>query len=506
MTSSLRSPWPALWALVLGFFMILVDTTIVSIANPTIQADLGATTTQVIWVTSAYLLAYAVPLLITGRLGDRFGPRRVYLVGLTIFTVASFACGLAEWLPGSPIGNLIAARAVQGLGAALMTPQTMAVITRTFPAHRRGPAMALWGAVAGVATLVGPLLGGVLVDSLGWEWIFIVNVPVGVIGFVLAWRLVPQLETHSHSFDWWGVLLSAVGMFLVVFAIQEGQTYAWAPWIWIMIAVGVVVLAVFLWWQRRNTQEPLVPLSLFRDRNFAVSATAISTVGFATTAMFIPVIYFYQVAMGMSPTQSALMSVPTAIASIVLAPVAGKLTDRVHPRLLVVPAMLVNAIAMVSYLWLMTPDTSIAVLLIPPLCIGVASSFMWGPLSSTATRGLPQSAAGAGAGVYNTTRQVGAVLGSAAIATLMVARINAEMSQLAGAQDITVTADNPAGALAAGSVPDAVLETFSTAMAQTLLLPALVIAVGAIVACFFVMPPQIVEAAARKPRRQRSSA
>ena len=196
------NPWPALWALVLGFFMILVDSTIVSVATPAIMADLGVSVDAVVWVTSAYLLAYAVPLLVTGRLGDRFGPRRVYLVGLVVFTLASLWCGLTGTL-----GELIAARVVQGLGAALMTPQTMAVITRTFPAENRGRAMSLWGAVAGVATLVGPILGGVLVDGLGWEWIFFINVPVGVVGFLVAVRLVPELPTHVRRFDLVGVAL-----------------------------------------------------------------------------------------------------------------------------------------------------------------------------------------------------------------------------------------------------------------------------------------------------------
>ena len=179
-----RSPWPALWALVIGFFMILVDTTIVSVANPAIKAALDPDTANldnVVWVTSAYLLAYAVPLLITGRLGDRFGPKRIYLIGLVIFTLASLWCGFSGTLE-----LLIIARAVQGLGAALMTPQTMAVITRTFPPDRRGAAMGLWGATAGVATLVGPLAGGLLVDGFGWEWIFFINVPVGIVAS--SWR------------------------------------------------------------------------------------------------------------------------------------------------------------------------------------------------------------------------------------------------------------------------------------------------------------------------------
>ncbi|WP_312397723.1 MFS transporter, partial [Kocuria sp.] len=167
--------WSALWAMVLGFFMILVDATIVSTAIPALMAGLDAPIGGVLWVTSAYLLAYAVPLLITGRLGDRFGPRTMYLLGLSIFTVASLWCGFA-----SSIDSLVAARVVQGLGAAILTPQTMSVITRMFPSETRGTALGIWGATAGIATLVGPLLGGVLVDLAGWQWIFWVNVPVGI--------------------------------------------------------------------------------------------------------------------------------------------------------------------------------------------------------------------------------------------------------------------------------------------------------------------------------------
>ena len=189
-------PWHALWALLVGFFMILVDATIVSVANPAIMDHLDADFDAVIWVTSAYLLAYAVPLLLAGRLGDRFGPKNLYLVGLGVFTAASLWCGLS----GS-IETLIAARVVQGLGAALLTPQTLSTITRIFPPERRGVAMSVWGATAGVATLVGPLAGGVLVDGLGWQWIFIVNVPIGVIGIGLAHYLVPVLPTEKHGFD-----------------------------------------------------------------------------------------------------------------------------------------------------------------------------------------------------------------------------------------------------------------------------------------------------------------
>ncbi|WP_174447678.1 DHA2 family efflux MFS transporter permease subunit [Demequina soli] len=481
--SDVRNPWPALWALVIGFFMILIDTTIVSVANPSIQKGLETDTSTVIWVTSAYLLAYAVPLLVTGRLGDRFGPKRVYQTGLVIFTLASLACGLADVLPGSGIVNLIAARVVQGLGASLMTPQTMAVITRTFPAARRGAAMALWGAVAGIATLVGPLLGGVLVDGPGWEWIFIVNVPIGVIAFVAAQVLVPHLETHAHSFDWLGVALSAVGMFLLVFGIQEGQGHDWDTWVWLCIAAGVAVIVLFVVSQRRDVAEPLLPLGLFRDRNFSLSNIAISSVGFAVTSMFIPLVYFFQAVRGLTPTESALMTVPTAVATLVLAPIAGRLTDRLHPRLTATPGLLLTATALVLYALLLSPDIAIGWLLVPGFVFGMGAAFTWGPISSTATRNLPVRAAGAGAGVYNTTRQVGSVLGSAMIAALMVNRITAQLGAAAAGGGAQVS-ESATGL----QLPAALQEPFTTAMSQSLMLPAAALIVGVVAVALFERP------------------
>lgn len=483
--TDIRSPWPALWALVVGFFMILIDTTIVSVANPSIQEGLGTTTTGVIWVTSAYLLTYAVPLLVTGRLGDMFGPKRIYLIGLTIFTLASLWCGFADALPGSGIGNLIAARAVQGLGAALMTPQTMAVITRTFAPNKRGTAMALWGATAGVATLIGPLLGGVLVDGPGWEWIFFVNVPIGVVAFVLAWRLVPHLETHRHKMDWRGIALSSVGMFFLVFGLQEGSSQDWNGWVWASIVLGAGVVAAFIWWQRVNRGEPLLPLGLFTDRNFSLANGAISTVGFAITAMFIPMVYFFQVVRGLSPTQTALMTVPTALMTLVLARLAGHLADTVHPKYLVVPGMLTIAFSLWLTATMFSPTISIWLLLIPPTLLGIGSAFVWGPISSTATRNLPMNAAGAGSGVYNTTRQVGAVLGSAAIATLMANRIAAHLPATPGGGEM-------GGSDSIYALPDALKEGFTAAMSESLYLPAMVLVLGAVFAYFFVKPAHLL--------------
>lgn len=481
---SAANPWPALWAMVIGFFMILVDTTIVSVANPAIKAALDPSTgnlDNVVWVTSSYLLAYAVPLLVTGRLGDRFGPKNIYLIGLAIFTVASLACGLSGSLT-----VLIVARAVQGLGAALMTPQTMAVITRTFPAERRGAAMGLWGATAGVATLVGPLAGGLLVDGFGWEWIFFVNIPVGVVAFVLAWRLVPQLETHPHRFDVMGVVLSAIGLFLIVFGLQEGEHYDWAAGIWAMIAAGVVVMAVFVWTQGRTKSEPLVPLELFRDRNFAISNIAIAAVGFTVTSMALPMAFFTQLARGLTPTQSALLLVPMAILSGALAPLAGRILDRVDPRLLLVPGLTLMVVGLLGYALLMNTEAPVLLLLIPAAIIGVANAGMWGPLATTATRNLPPRQAGAGSGIYNTTRTVGSVIGSAAIAAYMQSRLTAN---LPGAGD-AAGGDFGGGG---GAMPPAIAEGFSAAMAQAMVLPAIVIGVAVIVVIFLKRPAHLAK-------------
>jgi hypothetical protein len=265
-------PWPALWALVLGFFMILVDSTIVSVATPAIMADHGTDVDSVVWVTSAYLLAYAVPLLITGRLGDRFGPRRVYLAGLAVFTLASLWCGLT-----SSIGELVVARVVQGLGASLMTPQASAVVTRTLPAESRGKAMSLWGATAGLATLVGPILGGV---------------PA---------RCGAQRRRHVPA-----GLRDPGGA-----GLRLGDDHR----------PDLGVVADHRWGGGHGGLRVL-----------AGANVAITPVAFAVTAMQFPIIFYAQGVLGLSPTGSALLLVPMAVVSGALAPIVGRWTDRVHPR------------------------------------------------------------------------------------------------------------------------------------------------------------------------------
>ena len=341
--------------------------------------------------------------------------------------------------------------------------------------------MALWGATAGVATLVGPILGGLLVDSLGWEWIFFVNVPVGLVAFALAWRLVPQLQTHEHRFDWLGVALSGTGMFLLVFGIQEGHQYEWSTITGVvtvprMIAAGVLVLAAFVVWQARNPGEPLVPLGLFRDRNFSLANVAISSMGFAITAFAFPFMLYAQLVRGLSPTGSALLLAPMAVVTILLARVVGRLTDRVHPRLLTAFGFTATIASFVWLAGLMTPGSPTWELLLPMTLLGIGNAFVWGPNSATATRNLPLRQAGAGAGVYNATRQVGAVLGSAAIAVLIDARL--------AANGLTFSPSEGAGS----GLPSQVLEPFSAAMAEATLLPPAILVLGLAASLAFARP------------------
>ena len=482
-------PWPALWSLVVGFFMILVDGNIVTIALPHMLQDLDASLSAGMWVTSAYLLAYAVPLLITGRMGDRFGQKNLYMIGMGIFTLASLWCGLAP-----NVESLITARVMQGLGASLMTPQTMSLITLMFPPNARGVAMSIWGATAGVASLVGPILGGVLVDALNWSWIFFVNIPVGLVGLFLAWRNVPVFEQKKHSFDWLGVVLSAVGLFLLVFGIQEGATYDWgtmtdsflgtgiAVSVWGLIIAGILVLGLFIGWQAITPREPLVPLSLFSDRNFSVSNVAISAMGVVAISMAFPLTLYLQQVEGLDPTQAALMTAPMALFSGALAPVVGARLNRNDPKWIAVIGFTLMVVGFALLRPTMVAEGNLWLMVGPMIILGAANSCIWGPLSVSATRNLPPQRAGAGSGVYNETRQMASVLGSAAITTIMASAITSHLSALGPAAAAGGSSHDGA---AGGVLPQILREPYAVAMADSMMLPLVAAAVGAVVCLFY---------------------
>ncbi|WP_244310955.1 DHA2 family efflux MFS transporter permease subunit [Corynebacterium hindlerae] len=407
------NPWKALIALCTGFFMILLDQTIVAVATPQFQQELAASINAVVWVSSIYLLACAVPLLFTGRLGDRFGQKRMYIIGMAVFTLSSLACGLAP-----SIEVLIGARLTQGLGAALLTPQTMAIINRIFPREKRGAAMGVWGATAGLATLCGPVLGGLLVGSVGWQWIFFINVPIGIlcISLVLAW--VPDLHATASKVDTPSVLLSGIALFAIVFSLQEGPSQNWSWVVWGALAVGVVMLAAFVALQSR-VAAPLIPLELFQNRNFSLGSFSIFTMGFAVAGTMLPIMLFLQDGKGLSAQQAGMMMIPMAVISGVLAPVAGRLADRLHPRVLSMVGFGFMVVAMLVLVVVMRDGVPVRWMLAGIALLGLGNAFVWSPNSATTMRTLSVQHLGAASGVYNTCRQTGAVVGTAAIGGAM---------------------------------------------------------------------------------------
>lgn len=443
--------WRALAALCLGFFMVLMDQTIVAVATPEIMANFDTEFDQVVWVTSIYLLCMVVPLLFTGRLGDRFGQARMFQLGISVFVIAALAASLAPNL-----GVLLVARAVQGLGAAILTPQTMAVINRIFPQDARGPALGVWGAVGSIASLVGPVLGGIIISTFGWRGVFVLHLPLGIAALVLSALWVPRLPTYARSIDKLSVVVTLVGMSAAVIAIQQGPGLGWPWWTIVLLIAGIALIAWFVRLQATATSrnnEPLVPLPLFKNRNYSLGAFSISTMGFAVASQMLPIMMWFQTGRGLTSAEAGLMMVPMAVAAGLGSPLVGPLADRIKPRLLSVIGFASVIASLVWIAGIMYLDASLFWFVGASALLGVGNAFVWAPNSVTAMRTVDLKYMGAASGVYNTTRQVGAVVGAAAVGAAM-----------------------QVGAASLG---------LSQAMAVSLLLPALVMVAGLIaVACF----------------------
>ncbi|MFG2196031.1 MFS transporter [Streptomyces sp. NPDC048639] len=421
-----RRPWAALYALCVSFFMIGLDATVVNVAIPRIQDTLHATVNDMVWVNSAYALCYAVPLILAGRLGDRVGPKRVFLTGLAGFTFASLACAVATG-PGA----LIAARAVQGLSAALIAPQTMALIVHMFPAERRGRPLGVWGAVGGASMAAGPLAGGLIVATLDWRGIFLINVPVGVAGWIAAARLVPDWRpARRHRLDPWGTVLSGAGLFAVVFAVQSGELHHWGTvagplTIGRIIAFGLVCLGAFVLWQHRNPREPLLPLRLFRNRGFSAASAAGGAMGCAMGGLFLPLMIYLQNTLHHTPLQAGAATVPMFVLSSVAARRAGGWSDTADPRLLAAAGFALLVAGTGSLVVLLRPGMSLWALMPSLVVSGVGIGLVSAPLARIATSTLDPGLVGVASGVFSTTRQLGGALGSAATGALLQAALGA---------------------------------------------------------------------------------
>jgi EmrB/QacA subfamily drug resistance transporter len=432
----------ALAVLSLGLFMTLLDLTIVNIAIPSMVDGLHATLDQVLWVLNAYSLLYAVLLITSGRLGDIYGPRNVFAVGIAIFTAASFVSGFAQ----DPT-QLIVARALQGVGAAVLAPQGLPIMLSLFPVERRGGVFAVYGVLAGLAVVAGPTVGGFLVSHYGWRSIFYVNIPFGLITFALAFLLIPDLRPgRKHRLDLLGVLLATTGLLAVIFALIEGQRFDWGTVVaWITIPeiaiAGVVLLAVFLLYQwRRQGAEPLLPFAVFKDRNFTLMTLVLAAMGFAILGFFLPLTIYMQSVLGLSALEAGLTIAAQPLALIVSSSVASSLVQKVNGKWLLIPGLLMFA-AGVGYIdWVAQADSGRWTFLPGLIVSGLGMGCVWTPVYSIATRSLDPKLGGVASGVLNTIQEIGTVIASAVIGALLQNRLATAMHD----QALTRSAQLPA--------------------------------------------------------------
>jgi len=407
--------WWTLVAVAFGLFMIMLDNTVVNVALPSIQRDLGIGLSELEWIVTGYALTFAALMLSGGKLADRYGRRLVFVAGLSIFTAASLACGLAD------SGDvLIGARVVQGVGAALMNPATLSIIAATFPPHQRGTAIGIWAGVAAMALAIGPLVGGLLTERIDWSWIFFVNVPVGVLAIVASLVLIEESRDSSHEqrLDLPGLISSAVGLFALTYGLIEANTYGWTSGrILGAFTVAAVSLVTFVLLERYQ-RLPMLDLSLFKSGTFAGANIVVLLVFLAMFGVFFFVSLYMQNILGYSAVQAGAAFLPMTILVMVVAPIAGRISDRVGSRWLMTGGMVLLS-AQLFYFSRLNADATFWNLLPAFLVGGVGMSMTMTPTAAAAVRSVPVDKAGVGSAVLNSFRQVGGSMGIALMGAIV---------------------------------------------------------------------------------------
>jgi EmrB/QacA subfamily drug resistance transporter len=421
-----------------AFFMVVLDSLVVVTALPSIHRSLGGNVTTLQWTVNAYNMAFAAGIITAAALGDRFGRRRVFLIGLATFTAGSAACALA---PG--VGLLIAARTAQGLGAAIVTPLSLTILTSAFPPERRGAVVGIWGGIAGLGAAIGPLIGGAVTQGLSWHWIFWVNVPVGVIALIGSMLILAESFGPRSRLDVPALVLVAGAAATLVWGLVEASQDGWGnPKIVASLAGGICLLAAFLVWEAR-VDEPMIPLSMFRRVTFSA---AVAASFFMTASVFAAAFLtsqYFQLALGNSPLGTGLRFLPWTAAPM-LAPVAGALSDRIGCRALMLPGLALQA---VSYAWIASiagSEAGYGDYVLPLLLAGVGIAMVVPAASAAALSAVPPEQLGKASGVSNTLQRFGAVFGVAIATAVFDAK---------GSLDSHVTITNgyrPALAVAAG--------------------------------------------------------
>jgi EmrB/QacA subfamily drug resistance transporter len=412
--------WWTLGALAFALFMIMLDNTVVNVALPSIQRDLGVGLSELEWTVNAYALTFAVLMLTGGKLADFLGRRRIFLLGLAIFTLSSLLCGLAT---GGEM--LIGARTVQGIGAALMLPATLSIISATFPAHQRGMAIGIWAGVSAMALAIGPLIGGLITEHIDWSWIFFVNVPIGVLGLLVGRIVIDESRDTSaeQRLDLPGLAASGIGLFALTFALIEANSYGWAdPVIVGLFVLSAVSLVTFVLLERHQ-RSPLLDLSLFRSSTFAGANVVALLVTLAMFGVFFFMSIYMQNILGYSATKTGAAFLPLTVLIILIAPIAGKSSDRIGSRALMTAGMLCLAASLVLFsrlgldsgFWDIFPGLIVG---------GFGMALVMTPMTAAALGSVPVEKSGVGSGVLNTFRQVGGALGIAVMGAIVASYVD----------------------------------------------------------------------------------
>src|SRR6266404_1367428 len=412
--------WWTLTAVAFGLFMIMLDNTVVNVALPSIQRSLHLKISELEWVVTGYALTFGALMLTGGKLADLFGRRLIFVVGLAIFTGSSLACGLA----GSA-SVLIGARVIQGIGAALMNPATLSIITVTFPPRQRGTAIGIWAGISALALAIGPLVGGVISQRINWNWIFYINIPVGLVGIAAAFAFIDESRDTSHEQkpDVSGLFTSALGLFALSYALIESNTYGWTSGrILASFAVAALSLAAFILLELRQ-RLPMLELGLFRNKVFAGANSVMLLVGLAMFGGLFSVSLYVQQVLGYSPTQAGASFLPWTILIILLAPIAGKFSDRVGSRPFVSGGMIVLAGSLVLFARMGVHETFWG--LLPAMLLGgLGMAAAMAPVTAAAMSSVRADKAGVGSAVLNSMRQVGGSLGIAIMGAIVASGVS----------------------------------------------------------------------------------
>jgi len=405
-----------LWTFVitsLALFMVVLDNLVVSTALPVIRTDLGASLEDLEWTVNAYTLTFAVLLLTGAALGDRFGRRRVFAAGLGIFTLASAAAALAPSMDA-----LIVARAVQGVGGAIVTPLTLTILSDAFPKEKRGVALGAWSGIAGLAVASGPLVGGAVVDGISWQWIFWLNVPIGILLAPLAFGLLRESYGPGGRLDLRGLALASVGLLGLVWALVNGNGDGWtSPQIVAALTLGAILMVGFVVWELRAA-APMLPMRFFRDRAFAAANAASLLMYFGMFGSIFLLAQFLQTVQGHSPLGAGLRVLPWTAMPMIVAPIAGALSDRIGGRPLMAGGLALQATGLAWLAAVSTPTVPYTELVIPFILSGTGMAMFFAPVANVVLSSVRPEEEGQASGANNTIREVGGVFGVAVLASV----------------------------------------------------------------------------------------